>query len=159
MPVSRKRRKKTGEGAALKSGGHGGVGGTAMSALTLAGLAVALGGLTWLIMGGASDDQTVTVNVPRLSAKAALGRAAFNSICANCHGIDGSGSNLGPPLIHSTYRPGHHGDGSFLRAVVNGVNQHHWRFGDMPPQPDAGAERIDAIIAFLRETQRANGIF
>jgi hypothetical protein len=28
----------------------------------------------------------------------------------------------------------------------------------MPPQPDVKAGEIDGLIAFIRETQRANGI-
>ena len=53
----------------------------------------------------------------------------------------------------------HHGDAAFLLAVRNGVRAHHWRFGDMPPQPGLTGAEVAAITAYVRELQRANGIF
>ncbi|NJO35044.1 MAG: cytochrome c [Rhodospirillales bacterium] len=44
------------------------------------------------------------------------------------------------------------------RAVKTGVRQHHWRFGDMPPQPRVTEEQVAAIVGFVREVQTANGI-
>lgn len=67
---------------------------------------------------------------------------------------------FGPPLVHKIYEPSHHGDMSFIMAVRNGVRAHHWRFGDMPAQTDAKLTdgEIGAVIAYIRELQRENGI-
>tara|TARA_B100001109_G_scaffold58041_1_gene47030 strand:+ start:762 stop:899 length:138 start_codon:yes stop_codon:yes gene_type:complete len=44
-------------------------------------------------------------------------------------------------------------------AVAMGVRSHRWKFGNMPaienlPRPD-----VTAIVVYVRELQRANGIF
>ena len=100
-----------------------------------------------------------TVKVPTLSTLAMSGKQAFDKTCASCHGANAAGSDKGPPLVHNIYNPGHHGDGAFLSATRNGARAHHWRFGDMPPQPQVSKKEIAAIIAYVRELQRANGIF
>ena len=66
---------------------------------------------------------------------------------------------IAPPLVHRIYEPSHHGDMAFVLAARNGVRAHHWPFGDMPPvgQPLTDGE-LAAIIAYVRELQRANGI-
>ena len=43
-------------------------------------------------------------------------------------------------------------------AARRGVRQHHWRFGDMPPQPQVSDAQLAAIVRFIREAQVANGI-
>jgi mono/diheme cytochrome c family protein len=86
------------------------------------------------------------------------GRAAYEATCAACHGEDLRGTSTGPPFIHAIYRPDHHPDDSFRAAVAHGVPSHHWPFGPMPPQPDISEEEIDAIIAYIRDRQRAAGI-
>lgn len=96
--------------------------------------------------------------IPEVQGAAARGRLAFNQNCAGCHGRDALGGAAGPPLIHKIYEPGHHADGAFLLAVRQGVRQHHWKFGDMPPQPQVTEAEMADIIAFVREAQRANGI-
>ena len=69
------------------------------------------------------------------------------------------GGDGGPPLIHKIYEPSHHGDETFHLAGRRGVMQHHWDFGPMPAQPQVTEETMTQIIAFVRATQRANGIF
>jgi hypothetical protein len=70
----------------------------------------------------------------------------------------GGGTDNGPPLIHKIYEPNHHGDLAFQRAVRQGSRAHHWRFGDMPPQPQVTDADVSVIVKFIREIQRANGI-
>ena len=82
----------------------------------------------------------VAVRVPTLTAKASMGEAEFVANCASCHGKSAAGSDKGPPLVDQIYRPSHHGDFSFVRAVTLGVPQHHWLFGPMPAQPQLGRE-------------------
>lgn len=100
-----------------------------------------------------------SIEMPALTAEAEIGQVAFTENCARCHGANGGGTNQGPPLIHVIYEPGHHSDLAFVLAARNGSRAHHWRFGDMPPQPQVSEEEIAAIIQFVREVQRANGIF
>jgi|GEM_PF-131407 len=132
-------------------------------------LVIGLGAMAWNYMGpggmsnGMSGDAssgavTVAVKVPKLSPAAAEGKKAFDANCAACHGANGAGTNNGPPFIHTIYNPGHHDNRAFLRAVRNGVPQHHWSFGDMPPQPQVSDKELIAIVRYVRELQEANGI-
>ena len=101
---------------------------------------------------------TVDVRVPELSAAALRGKVAFDTNCAQCHGVNGSGTGNGPPLIHNIYNPGHHSDQAFFIAARRGVRQHHWPYGNMPKQPQVTEEQIAAIVKYVRELQTANGI-
>ena len=107
---------------------------------------------------GDHNQGHVDVTVGTLSPRAAAGQLTFNDNCAACHGINGQGTLIGPPLIHDIYNPGHHPNESFTRAVLKGVQQHHWQYGNMPPQPHIGFSEITNIIAFVREVQANNGI-
>ncbi len=40
----------------------------------------------------------------------------------------------------------------------NGVSAHHWRFGDMPPQPQVATAEVEEITAYVRWVQRQRGI-
>ncbi len=109
-------------------------------------------------MTGSGTKGMVSVKMPELSFKAANGKKAFDATCAACHGVNAAGSKQGPPLIHTTYNPGHHNDEAFYRAVKQGVTSHHWRFGNMPPLPTVSKGQVRLIISFIREVQLANGI-
>jgi mono/diheme cytochrome c family protein len=100
----------------------------------------------------------VDVTVGQLSDRAVSGQKTFNENCADCHGVNGAGTNVGPPLIHDIYNPGHHSNESFNRAVTNGVQQHHWPYGDMPPQKHIRFVDMIDILTFVREVQQQNGI-
>ena len=102
----------------------------------------------------------VNVTLPAsLTAAAQDGKILFERTCAACHGENAAGSDKGPPLVHKIYEPGHHGDQSFLLAARNGVRAHHWKFGNMPAQPGVRDVEAAAIVTYVRELQRANGIF
>ena len=94
-----------------------------------------------------------------LSDMARAGEELFNANCSLCHGANASGTDQGPTLIDRIYHPGHHSDFSFRNAVGKGVRQHHWTFGDMPPVATVSADDVEQIICYVRELQRANGIF
>ena len=95
-----------------------------------------------------------------LSANAQIGQTIFQQSCAECHGENAAGQKgVAPPLVHKIYEPSHHGDESFRRAVATGVRGHHWRFGDMPPVEGLTRGDVTMILAYVRELQRANGIF
>lgn len=129
--------------------------------------AIALGGTFGLWPETADQPDTapqatniVDVAVPdELSELAQLGKRAFESTCITCHGENAAGKlGNGPPLVHKIYEPSHHADYAFLMAVENGVRSHHWPFGNMPPQEGFTQGDVKAIIAYVRELQRANGI-
>ncbi len=105
-----------------------------------------------------SAGVTVQVTRPALSDEAEAGEALFKANCAECHGPNAAGTNLGPPLIHDIYNPGHHSDQAFYLAAANGVRAHHWPYGDMPAQPQVSRDEVTQIIRFIRELQEANGI-
>ena len=128
-------------------------------------LAAALGMAGYFQFGGREDGAgsgapIVSVSLPgTLSARAQLGRKTYDANCSSCHGRNAAGQDgIAPPLIHVIYEPAHHGDESFQRAVAYGVRAHHWRFGDMPPVEGLSRRDVAAIVVYIRELQRANGI-
>ena len=106
-------------------------------------------------------DAIVQVTVPEtLTPEAQLGQRFFEAKCAACHGKNAAGvEGSGPPLVHRFYVPGHHADEAIFRAPALGVRSHHWNFGDMPPVKGITRAEVASIITYLRELQRANGIF
>jgi mono/diheme cytochrome c family protein len=123
-------------------------------------LVLGIGLVAWRNLGPSGDTRRgPEFVVPQtLSETATQGKKGFDENCAGCHGTNAVGTDQGPPLIHDYYNPGHHADGAFYNAVRNGVRQHHWRFGNMPPQPRVTDEQTRFIVAYVREMQEANGI-
>lgn len=123
---------------------------------------VLIGGVVVIIsnmVAGPNKGNRIDVKVPTLSAEAKVGEATFVDNCGACHGENAAGSDQGPPLIHDIYNPGHHADQAFVLAAKRGVRQHHWQFGNMPAQPHVTDDQIKSILSYVREIQRANGIF
>lgn len=109
---------------------------------------------------GEAGPPLVKVSVPDLSPEAKQGEALFNANCASCHGKNAAGQDgIAPPLVHKIYEPNHHADISFQRAAKYGVRAHHWRFGNMPPVDGITPRDVSKVIVYVRELQRANGIF
>ena len=115
-----------------------------------------------LILSRSATEETpgVTVQVTpaALSEAGEAGEALFEATCMECHGPNAAGTNLGPPLIHDIYNPGHHSDQAFYLAAANGVRAHHWPYGDMPAQTQVSREEVGLIVRYIRELQEANGI-
>ncbi|MBF0369112.1 MAG: cytochrome c [Magnetococcales bacterium] len=106
-----------------------------------------------------SNQSPVVVTPPaQLPAEHEAGAGIFQKNCLQCHGLWAEGTDQGPPLIHAYYKPTHHADFSFYRAVESGVRAHHWSFGDMPPVPDVTREMMEQVVPFLRWWQQQNGI-
>jgi mono/diheme cytochrome c family protein len=110
------------------------------------------------MIAGLRGPTMVKVTEPKLSSVASQGKATFNANCASCHGKNASGTGKGPPLVHNIYNAGHHADGAFFLAAKRGTRQHHWKFGNMPAQPQVNEGDVKTIIQYIRELQRANGI-
>ncbi|NNG03558.1 MAG: cytochrome c [Inquilinus sp.] len=108
---------------------------------------------------GAAPTRSEEVTVPAFSDQARQGGMLFMGKCASCHGFYAQGSDKGPPLLHRYYHPGHHSDEAFLRAIRDGARQHHWSFGDMPAVEGITDEQVRFVIHYVREMQRANGVF
>ncbi|ETA50751.1 c-type cytochrome [Ponticoccus alexandrii] len=134
--------------------------------------ALAIGGY-WLWNGAAPQSAGTVAAAPSqgdpivtgietpvsLTPAEQMGQTAFNAVCAACHGDNGAGrQGMGPPFINAIYKPGHHGDMAFLVAVQNGVQAHHWPFGNMPPQQGLTRADVANIVAYVRALQRTNGI-
>ena len=102
-----------------------------------------------------------SVLVPdQISEIGLLGKNIFELKCQLCHGINAAGRHeMGPPLVHKIYEPSHHSDQSFYRAVALGVKSHHWRFGNMAAVEDLTKGDVKAIISYVRQLQKENGIF
>lgn len=159
MPVSKKRKKSANPGAAQNQSPAPKAVIHRSTYTTMAGIAVALALIGWMIFGSGSKETIIDVIVPELSATAQKGQTTFERVCVGCHGQNIAGSKNGPPLIDPFYRPSHHADGAFVNAITRGTRQHHWKFGPMPPQPGVKGREIPDLIAYIREMQRANGVF
>jgi mono/diheme cytochrome c family protein len=88
---------------------------------------------------------------------ALLGRIAFASECARCHGRLAGGTSRGPDLIRPAYGPAVVSDNQIQRAVREGVAAQDGSAG-MPAVDNVSDRRLDDVITFLREMQRSNGI-
>jgi len=111
-----------------------------------------------LFTGPSSAGELVSkINIPEFSQVAQSGLVAYEENCAACHGVNGAGTENGPTFLHAFYKAGHHGDGSFVSAVKNGVHAHHWQFGNMPPVEGITDAEIRWITKYVRELQAANG--
>jgi mono/diheme cytochrome c family protein len=86
------------------------------------------------------------------------GAELYATNCAQCHGAELRGTDLGPPFLDDVYEPSHHADGAFQLAVQRGVQPHHWDFGPMPLIQGLSPADVEDIIAYVRQEQRAVGI-
>ena len=129
-------------------------------------VAMLMGAIGMLLLGwhanaaaqGTEPGSGVSADSPRVPFQYGLGMQKFQAKCAECHGTWAQGTDKGPTLLHPFYKPSHHGDQSFYRAALQGVQAHHWGFGDMPPVEGIIRKDMDAIIPFLRWWQKENGI-
>ncbi len=112
---------------------------------------------TLILATGLARSQDVAL--PEFSPAARKGGVLFMSKCAKCHGFYGQGTKKGPPFLHPYYRPNHHPDQAFRAAIRNGTQQHHWSFGNMKPVEGVADDQIPLLIRYVRELQKANGIF
>jgi len=103
--------------------------------------------------------EIVSLNKQPLQKKvsAESGSSLFLKNCSMCHGKYAQGSKMGPPLVHKVYEPSHHDDASFYRAVDQGVEAHHWSFGNMPAIK-IPRDKVTKIIQYIRDLQLAAGI-
>ncbi|WP_273439963.1 c-type cytochrome [Sedimenticola selenatireducens] len=106
-----------------------------------------------------NSTEKLDLKTPRVHFKYGLGMNRFRTLCSSCHGKWGDGTEQGPPLLHSFYKPTHHSDEAFYRAAREGVRAHHWKFGDMPQVEGATRKDVDKIIPFIRWLQKENGIY
>ena len=107
--------------------------------------------VVWACLSSSVASATEEVEIPLEFVK---GQILYEKYCSSCHGQNLDGTGQGPPLVHPYYKPSHHGDQSFYRAVLKGVRQHHWNFGDMAPVAGMTPGKVDAVVPFVRYYQR-----
>ena len=115
-------------------------------------------GLGLIAACDSSEPPKPTVASGPVPAEFQVGETTFNANCAICHGKQAAGTDHGPPLVHKVYEPNHHGDQAFQRAAANGVNAHHWQFGNMPKIDAVKPDDVDQIVKYVRWLQRQAGI-
>lgn len=122
-------------------------------------LTAALGAIAIACRGSEREREVLArIELPTTPAEHRTGDSLFAANCASCHGESARGTEQGPPLLHIIYEPSHHSDASFVLAAQRGVAAHHWRFGDMPPQPQVDSASLRKIIDYVRWAQRQVGI-
>lgn len=116
-------------------------------------------GIAALLLVAAACSSPLTERQPLPDDAAALqtGAELYQAKCAECHGTDLRGTDRGPSHLSEVYVPGHHGDAAFSLAVLRGVREHHWRFGDMLPVEGLDETDITAIVAYVRSVQEQEG--
>ncbi len=87
------------------------------------------------------------------------GKLLYDKSCSSCHGMQLSGTDKGPPLVHPFYKPSNHGDKSYYRAALYGVRQHHWEFGDMPPVTGMTRKVLGNVVLYVRFFQQHNKLY
>jgi len=105
------------------------------------------------------ETPIVATTMPDLDDSYAQGETLYQTNCSTCHGTAlGGRKGLGPPFVHGYYKPSHHADIAFYRAVELGVTAHHWQFGNMPAVPSLSKSEAAEIIKYIRAVQRKNGV-
>jgi len=100
------------------------------------------------------SEFNIPVQDPALVAE---GEVLYQASCATCHASNLEGTAVGPSHLSVIYNPEHHSDEGFRRAVLGGVQAHHWGFGDMPAITGLTDDDLVKIIAYIRENQRIKG--
>lgn len=115
--------------------------------------------LACLLVVGACAPDTLEGPVVDVQDHALVeaGEPLYAANCASCHGTDLRGTDVGPSHLSILYEPGHHSDFAFLQAVRFGSQPHHWSFGPMPAIAGLSDEEVEAITAYVRESQRLEG--
>jgi mono/diheme cytochrome c family protein len=94
------------------------------------------------------DGAEFRINLPA----AEYGRVAYLDACARCHGRSARGTERGPSLVEPAYWRERFSDARIHRAVIDGVAARAGR-GGMPAVAGLPSQRIDVIVAFLRQAQ------
>jgi mono/diheme cytochrome c family protein len=108
-----------------------------------------------VVLAGGDDDKPAA-STPE--ARHAQGEELFQANCATCHGEDLRGTFVGPPLLHEIYAPDQLADNDIRAAVATGVNPKNWDFSGMPAFPNLDTDDVEALIAYVRSSQRAAGL-
>jgi len=82
------------------------------------------------------------------------GKKVYVSRCAICHGREGGGSAMGPPMFSGELAalP----DDAYRKAIKDGVPDRRPRYGPMPAQSMSGSDAAN-VIAYIRSVQRRPG--
>jgi mono/diheme cytochrome c family protein len=122
----------------------------------IGGVVVAVVAVVVLVVVLAGGDDKPAASTPE--ARLAQGEDLFQANCATCHGEDLLGTFVGPPLLHEIYAPDQLTDDDIRAAVANGVTPKTWDFSGMPAFPNLDPDDVEALIAYVRSSQRAAGL-
>ena len=91
-----------------------------------------------------------TKRAARRADAVSAGRQVYVAKCAICHGREGDGSSMGPPMFSGELAslP----DSSYRQAIANGVSNRRPQYGPMPPQK-LSASDTDKVISYIRSAQ------
>ena len=126
--------------------------------MTRRGLLLRLAMAMSLIATACSSELTNTQPASTDPSVIATGEQLYQARCAECHGTDLRGTDRGPSHLSQVYRSSHHGDVVFGLAIIRGVSQHHWSFGDMPAVTGLNDTDIEAIVSYVRAAQASQGL-
>jgi putative heme-binding domain-containing protein len=103
----------------------------------------------WAAYGLAVWPQTPQKNVPHKGFKpvAARGQQTFASTCANCHGLDGRGSERAPNIAENP-KAQHLSDAQIAHIIENGIPG-----TAMPAFHSLETSAIKAVVTYLRTLQ------
>lgn len=86
------------------------------------------------------------------------GQELYRADCAVCHGVDLTGASTGPSLLSEVYAPERLSDLSFADAIRMGAPTRYWDFGPMPPIAGFSESDVEAIVAYVRESQSTRSL-
>lgn len=109
-------------------------------------------------LGACSGSADNTVPATASADECAAGEVLFAVNCADRHGLQASGTEQGPPLVHAYQRPGHQGDTAFHLAVRNGDLPQYWNSGSMPPVTGVSDPETDELVAYVRSLREGASI-
>jgi cytochrome c oxidase cbb3-type subunit III len=112
-------------------------------------LASALAAL-WIVIGVAASQTTANNSQPKNSNLSTRGKQIFSSACAQCHGLDGKGSERAPNIAD---RPNIQrlSDTQISHIIENGVPG-----TGMPAFHSLQTSQIRAVVGYLRTLQGKN---
>ena len=70
--------------------------------------------------GSADTGDTTPVDTGETEPEEETGQSLFNDHCSGCHAPDGSGTSIGPPILHEV---DHHDDAFLVDLILNGRGQ------------------------------------
>lgn len=114
-------------------------------------------GAVVLVVAGIIAFVATRPSAKRASTQAdaiSAGKKVYVERCAICHGREGDGSAMGPPMFSGELAA--LSDDAYRTAIKDGVPNRRPQYGAMPPQTMSSSEAAH-VIAYIRSAQRGPG--